>query len=115
MDPEIEDSSVVLGKTFDFSITFSCAGDDCYATRLGILAQVTGGEAYKNGKWENHSLPADGFSKGVLAGPSVGNLAGYEDKALRELCRACNGVCQRITSTVTITLSAFLYPEIPRR
>ena len=82
MDPEIEDSSVVLGKTFDFSITFSGAGDDCYATRLRDFGASYWWEAFKNGKWERTTRIAERqtrFSKGVLSGTGyVGNLAGYE-------------------------------------
>ena len=82
MEPEIEDSSVVLGKTFDFSITFSGAGDDCYATRLGDFGASYWWEAFKNGKWEKTTRIAESqtrFSKGVLSGTGhVGNLAGYE-------------------------------------
>lgn len=111
MDPEIEDSSVVLGKTFDFSITFSGAGDDCYATRLGDFRASYWWEAYKNGKWEKTTRIAESqtrFSKGVLSGTGhVGNLAGYEKI---RLCVSYAGLATAyaeaaITSVaVTITL-----------
>lgn len=111
MEPEIEDSSVVLGKTFDFSITFSGAGDDCYATRLGDFGASYWWEAFKNGKWERTTRIAESqtrFSKGVLSGTGhVGNLAGYEKI---RLCVSYAGLATAyaeaaITSAaVTITL-----------
>lgn len=82
MTPDIAESSVVLGNMFGFTITFSGAGDDCYATRLGDFGASYWWEAFKNGKWEKTTRIVERqarFSKGVLTGVGyVGNLAGYE-------------------------------------
>mgnify|MGYP001234684229 CR=1 FL=1 len=112
MEPEIEDSSVVLGQTFDFSITFSGAGDDCYATRFADFGASYWWEAQKAGKWERTNRisvnQTPSFSNGVLSGKGyVGNLVGY-DKI--RLCVSYAGLATAyaeaaITSTaVTITL-----------
>lgn len=81
MTPNITDASVVLGKTFGFTITFS-GGENCYATSLSSFGASYWWEAFKDGKWEKTTkivVRQSSFSEGVLTGTGyVGNLAGYE-------------------------------------
>lgn len=104
MTPNIAESSVVLGNTFNFTISFSGAGDDCYATRLGDFGASYWWEAFKDGKWEKTTRIVERqarFSKGVLTGVGyVGNLAGYEK------VRLCVNYAGRDTAYDEATIAA---------
>lgn len=114
MTPNIVESSVTIGSTFDFTITFSGHGANCKARSLSDFGATYWWEAQKAGKWERtNRIPVNqtpSFSNGVLSGNGyVGNLVGY-DKI--RLCvdyagnETASDEAALTSSAVTITLGA---------
>ncbi len=82
MTPAIS-GAVIIGKTFNFSITFSGHGESCLARSLSDFGATYWWETRKNNTWERTNRIAvnqtPSFSQGVLSGVAhVGNLVGYD-------------------------------------
>ena len=88
MVPAIGSSSVIVGKTFDFTIAFSATaggsaiGSTCYARKFDVFGASYWWEAQKDGKWEKTTrivVRSSSFKDAALSGTGyVGNLVGYD-------------------------------------